>query len=220
MRQWPWVESCCAGHANGSGIRKKLRARTLEILRARCHLYVSSAMQTVTVVRSPDHRAKLRGSAALRWSGQLRSCHRTRCPSCPCSHAQGPGRVGLGGQRNVLDFLGDLGRGLHHVLDEFLDFRLGDRLGVHVDEDRAGSAARRCRPAQRLPCSGPRPRPLGFTMGTALSLACVLGVVGVAEVANGVHVRAHALHQHVVVFRGGEVATAGSWLLPLMASVK
>ena len=45
--------------------------------------------------------------------------------------------------------------------------------------------------------------------GQGLELVLVLGVVGIAEVADGVHVAGHALHQHVVVFRRGEVAAAG-----------
>ncbi len=110
-------------------------------------------------------------------------------------------------QRHVLDFLGQLAAFLEIELDEFLDLGLVHRLGADVDEDRtrqrlifAGhhGVDRRC---HRLA--------LGIDDLHGLQLALVLVVIGETEEAQRIVVARDALHQHVVVFRGGEIAAAG-----------
>ena len=96
---------------------------------------------------------------------------------------------------------------LHVVLDELLDFRTLGGLGIDVDEDRTGQ---RLIGAIDHGFHRRRDRALaGCRNRHGCQFVLVLDVVGKTEVAQTADVTRDALHQHVVVFGRGEVATGG-----------
>ena len=115
--------------------------------------------------------------------------------------------VGRRGQRHVLHFLRQLRAMGHVVLHELLHFGFAERLGTDVDEDRAGERG--------IGALGDRFEGGRYRLTLLVDdrhcpqLVLVLDVIGEAEVAQRVGVARDALHQHVVVLRGGEVAARG-----------